>query len=89
MRHLRPWRRWAPTTRLLQSGELYALDLLPAPHLYFGDTCRTFAVGEASSLQKRAWQAVQGALRIAEGAIKPGFPANYGGLNRSVQHHLI
>jgi Xaa-Pro aminopeptidase len=36
------------------------------------DTCRTFAVGEPTDLQFRAWELVLEAVRLAEGMIRPG-----------------
>src|SRR5262249_21697363 len=47
----------APTARVLQPHDLYPLDLFPAPALYFGDTCRTFAAGGATDDQIRAHEA--------------------------------
>src|SRR5437870_11525907 len=41
------------TRREIRQGDLYILDIFPAPALYFGDTCRTFSVGEATDLQFR------------------------------------
>ena len=35
-----------PTDRIMQPGDLYILDLFPAPALYFGDTSRAYAVTE-------------------------------------------
>ncbi|SRR5581483_123484 len=64
-----------PTTRVLEAGDLYILDLFPAPALYFGDTCRTFAVGAPSDLQLRAWEIVRKAVRLGEQAVRPGVPA--------------
>ncbi|MEZ5398135.1 MAG: M24 family metallopeptidase [Bryobacteraceae bacterium] len=65
-----------PTTRVLAEGDLYILDLFPAPALYFGDTCRTFAVGgNASARQHAAWEAVMDARRLAESLVRPGVPA--------------
>jgi Xaa-Pro dipeptidase len=61
-----------PTGRVIKSGELYILDLFPAPHLYFGDTCRTFAVSEPTDLQIRAWELTCQAVEIGERAVKPG-----------------
>lgn len=62
----------APTRRLVQPQDLYILDLFPAPAFYFGDTCRTFAVGDATDAQHRAWELVCGALRAAEESVRPG-----------------
>ncbi|MEZ5352686.1 MAG: M24 family metallopeptidase [Bryobacteraceae bacterium] len=65
-----------PTTRVLEQGDLYILDLFPAPALYFGDTCRTFAVGgEPTGTQRRAWELVMEARSMAEHLVRPGVPA--------------
>jgi Xaa-Pro aminopeptidase len=64
-----------PTTNVLQSGDLYILDLFPACAFYFGDTCRTFAVDEPSTEQSRAWELVAGTLAIAEKMLRPGLAA--------------
>jgi Xaa-Pro aminopeptidase len=65
-----------PTRREIGAGDLYILDLFPAPHLYFGDTCRTFAVIEPTDAQYRAWQTVVTAVEIVELEIKPGVHAS-------------
>ena len=64
-----------PTNRVIQEGDLYILDLFPAPALYAGDVCRTFAVGEPTELQFRAWELVREAAHIGEQAIRPGVRA--------------
>ncbi len=64
-----------PTSRVIGRRDLYILDLFPAPALYFGDTCRTFAVSEPTDLQLRAWEAVCEAIRIGERAVRPGVRA--------------
>ena len=64
-----------PTPRIIQRGDLYILDLFPEPALYFGDTSRTFVVGEATDRQHLAWEAVLQAVRIGEAAVKPGVRA--------------
>ena len=64
-----------PTTRLIQPGDLFPLDLFPAPALYFGDTCRTFCVGEPTPVQQRSWQLVAEALQLGESLVKPGVAA--------------
>ncbi len=64
-----------PTRRAIQAGDLYILDLFPAPALYFGDTCRTFAVTEPTAVQMRAWEAVREAIALAERMIRPGIAA--------------
>ncbi len=73
-----------PTRRVIEPGDLYPLDLFPAPHLYFGDTCRTFVAGEPSELQLRAQKVVCEAIALGESLIRPGVAARevYGEIKR-------
>ena len=64
-----------PTTRRIQAGDLYILDIFPAPAYYAGDTCRAFAAGEPTDLQYRAWERVGTAVELAESLIRPGVRA--------------
>lgn len=64
-----------PTAREILAGDLYILDIFPAPALYFGDTCRTFAVSEPTDAQMEAWKLVRQAIALAEGMIRPGVSA--------------
>jgi Xaa-Pro aminopeptidase len=64
-----------PTRRKILAGDLYILDLFPAPALYFGDTCRTFAVSEPTSIQYQAWSLVRQAVALAEAMVRPGVAA--------------
>ncbi len=64
-----------PTRRVLQAGDLYIFDIFPAPHLYFSDTCRTFAVTEPNDIQLKAWEAVMEAVKLGESLVRPGVPA--------------
>jgi Xaa-Pro aminopeptidase len=64
-----------PTRRVIQPGDLYILDIFPAPHLYSGDVCRTFAVSAPTDVQSRAWELVRRAVRVGETAVKPGVRA--------------
>ncbi|HYZ83264.1 MAG TPA: M24 family metallopeptidase [Bryobacteraceae bacterium] len=57
-----------PTGNKIQSGDLYILDLFPSCAFYYGDTCRTFVVGEPSPAQQKAWESVAGAFGMAEKA---------------------
>ena len=61
-----------PTTNVVEPGDLYILDLFPACAFYFGDTCRTFAAGEASGEQHDAWEHVAETLSMAEKMLRPG-----------------
>jgi Xaa-Pro dipeptidase len=61
------------TTRLLAAGDLYPLDLFPAPALYFGDVCRTFCVGgRPTGEQRDAFALACDALALGEKLLKPG-----------------
>ncbi|MFN7921874.1 MAG: M24 family metallopeptidase [Bryobacteraceae bacterium] len=64
-----------PTNRVLAKGDLYILDLFPAPAIYFGDVCRAYTVGPATDLQMRAWEAVCKALALGESIVAPGVKA--------------
>lgn len=64
-----------PTERVIEPGDLYILDLFPAPAYYFSDTCRTFAVGTPTDLQMRGYELVMQAMRNAEAIIRPGVRA--------------
>jgi Xaa-Pro aminopeptidase len=61
-----------PTKRRIERGDLYILDLFPAPAFYAADLCRSFAAGPPTDEQCRAWELVSDALRLVEGAIRPG-----------------
>jgi Xaa-Pro aminopeptidase len=64
-----------PTCRPILAGDLYILDIFPAPALYFADTCRTFSVGPPRDAQLKAWELVMQAIHLAEKMIKPGVRA--------------
>ncbi len=64
-----------PTRREILPGDLYILDIFPAPALYFGDTCRTFSVGAPSDRQFRAWEIVRDAVPLGESLVRPGVRA--------------
>ncbi len=66
-----------PTRRVIAPHDLYTLDIFPAPALYAGDTCRTFAVGQPTDVQQRAWEIVCQAVQLGESMIKPGVAASY------------
>jgi Xaa-Pro aminopeptidase len=80
-----------PTRRAIELHDLYTLDIFPAPALYAGDTCRTFAVGEPTDLQHRAWEIVSQAVRLGESMIKPGVEARhvYRGIKEFLDSHEL
>lgn len=61
-----------PTTRRLEPGDLYILDLFPLCQGYMADLCRTFAVGEPTPLQRETWAHVIEGHDIALNVIRPG-----------------
>jgi len=63
-----------PTSRQIQEGDLYLLDIWPIYGGYWADVCRTFAVSGANSIQIEAWQVIVEALTAAEKVIRPGTP---------------
>ena len=80
-----------PTSRAIAPGDLYILDLFPAPHLYFGDTCRTFATSTPTDDQHRAWEIVCEAMAIGERAIRPGVRARdvYAEVKEFLDSHVL
>ena len=64
-----------PTLRVIQSADLYILDIFPAFRLYAAHTCRTFAVGHPTDTQYRTWEVVMQAVHMAESLVRPGVPA--------------
>ena len=66
----------APTSRKLQSGDLYILDIFPAMDLYRADTTRTFCIGMPTDLQMQTWQVVMDAVRMGETMARPGISAS-------------
>lgn len=76
-----------PTDRVCEAGELYPLDLFPAPDLYFGDTCRTLCVGgRPTAGQRDSHQRVAEALASGESMLKPGVAGRE--IYRAVRDHL-
>jgi Xaa-Pro aminopeptidase len=61
-----------PTSRRIEAGDLYILDLFPSWQGYNCDLCRTFSVGEPTNLQVEAWEHVMSAHQLAQAIIRPG-----------------
>ena len=64
-----------PDSSTLQRGDLVITDLVPRYNGYWGDTCNTCAVGEASPEQQRIFQGVKTALDDAINQVKSGLRA--------------
>ncbi len=61
-----------PTSRAIEPGDLYVLDIFPRFNGYACDLCRTFAVGQPTDVQREAWQLVHGTLEEMSMLIRPG-----------------
>ena len=63
----------ARANRAAGDGEIYILDLGPTFHGYFSDSARSFAVNrKLTDVQMKAWESITAALKMVEGAAKPG-----------------
>ncbi|MCW5978141.1 MAG: aminopeptidase P family protein [Bryobacteraceae bacterium] len=65
----------APTSRRVEPGDLYILDIFPSWQGYVCDLCRTFVVGSPTELQQDAWAHVMAGHRLAAAILKPGAKA--------------
>lgn len=61
-----------PTARVLRSGDLLIVDVLPRLGAYWGDCTRTFVVGPATEAMLRRHALLEGAMAAGERAIRPG-----------------
>ncbi|MGQ9682975.1 MAG: M24 family metallopeptidase [Anaerolineae bacterium] len=61
-----------PTTRVLRSGELLIVDVLPRLGMYWGDCTRTFVVGQATEAMLQRHALLEAAMAAGERAIRPG-----------------
>ena len=64
-----------PTNKLIHEGDLILSDFTPCLNGYWGDSCNTIAVGQATTAQERTFKLVKEALEIGINAIRPGVPA--------------
>jgi Xaa-Pro aminopeptidase len=60
------------TDRPCQAGELFIVDAAVTYQGYWSDNCRTFAVTTIDEQQRKAWQATEQTLQMAEEMIHPG-----------------
>lgn len=73
----------------LQAHQLIILDIFPrcSRSGYFGDLTRTVVRGRAPEAQRRLWETVRAAQRLAIRAIKPGVPGR--DIHRAVQEFFV
>src|SRR5262249_11129840 len=75
-----------PRDRDAQPGERYILDHGVGFRGYYSDNCRTFAVGEPTTAQQKAWEAVMEVFPVVDETVRPG--ASCRALFETVQHQL-
>ena len=72
---IRGWKEGGlPTSRRIQKGDLYILDIFPEVNGYYGDITRVFAAGPISSAQRKAWDCILETIEATEKIIEPGLP---------------
>lgn len=63
------------TSRELQPGDLFIIDLFPVLGWYKGDFTRTFVVGQPTARQRELHRVLENALARGESLIRPGIRA--------------
>ena len=78
-----------PGPRVIQPGDAVLADLGPRVNGYWGDSCATTVLGEASPAQLRLFQAAQDGLNHALEILRPGITAAelHRQVRRRVQRH--
>lgn len=61
-----------PTDLVLREGDLFICDLLVRRGDWWSDTCRTFFLGEPSSIRRAAYEALLECMKLGEGMVRPG-----------------
>ena len=74
-----------PSERTLKEGDIVSIDIACNLNGYFGDTCKTFAVGECSSKAKKLMQVTEECLMLGIGAIRPYQQTNE--IGRAIEKH--
>jgi Xaa-Pro aminopeptidase len=64
-----------PSSRRIQQGDLIISDLVPRYKGYWGDTCNTCVVGEATSEQQELFEGIAAAIAEGIGEVRPGLRA--------------
>ena len=64
-----------PTNKIINTGDLILSDFTPCLNGYWGDSCNTIVVGDATASQKNNFTLVKEALEIGINAIRPGVQA--------------
>jgi Xaa-Pro aminopeptidase len=75
-----------PNNKTINPGDLVLSDLTPCLNGYWGDSCNTIIVGDASAEQKNTFTLVKEALDIGINAIRPGVQAME--IDRLMREHI-
>lgn len=75
-----------PGARLVNEGDLVKIDVTTILDGYYGDTARTFCVGEVSPEAKRLAEATEKAMYLGIGEIKSG--ARLGDVGAAIQEFI-
>lgn len=75
-----------PGNRVIQTGDPLICDLAPRVNGYWGDSCASAMVGQASTGYRRQFDTVKSALDLAIDLIRPGL--EIGQLDRRLQDHI-
>ncbi|MDR2074949.1 MAG: type I methionyl aminopeptidase [Holosporales bacterium] len=75
-----------PGAYRLKNGDIINIDVTVILNGWFGDTSRTFIVGEATNLAKKLVETAQKALEIGIQAVKPG--GFFGDIGKAIQTYV-
>lgn len=65
-----------PSERALKEGDIVSIDVSTILNNYFGDTCKTYPIGEVSSKAKNLISITKNCLDIGMKEVKPNAPFN-------------
>jgi methionyl aminopeptidase len=75
-----------PGPRVIQDGDLVSVDVTANLDGYFGDTARTFLVGNVPDVARRLTEATEESLRLAIAEVRAG--ARLGDIGFAIQSHV-
>jgi methionyl aminopeptidase len=75
-----------PGPRVVREGDLVKIDVTTVLNGYFGDTARTFCVGEVPSRARALAEATEKAMYLGIGEVKPG--ARLGDIGAAIQNYV-
>lgn len=74
-----------PSDRVLKEGDIINVDVSPIVNGWYGDTSRTFMVGQVSDKAKKLVEVTEECLRRGIAAVKPG--GRIGDIGKAIQAH--